>query len=84
MFKLINNPYVIIMTNRSATPVLFGFDFQANAAIVLMLENIKYMTSIRLEGYEDIEINLNMVVVFWLKQRLSLIAAQIFQMLYQT
>lgn len=59
MFKLINNPYVIIMTNRSATPVLFGFDFQANAAIVLMLENIKYMTSIRLEGYEDIEINLN-------------------------
>ena len=47
------------MTNRSATPVLFGFDFQANAAIVLMLENIKYMTSIRLEGYEDIEINLN-------------------------
>ena len=49
MFKLINNPYVIIMTNRSATSVLFGFDFQANAAIVLMLENIKYMTSIRLE-----------------------------------
>lgn len=85
MFKLINNPYVIIMTNRSATPVLFGFDFQANAAIVLMLENIKYMTSIRLEGYEDIEINLNDgSSVFWLKQRLSLIAAQIFQMLYQT
>lgn len=47
------------MTNRAATSVLFGFDFQANAAIVLMLENIKDMTSLRLEGSEDIEINLN-------------------------
>ena len=47
------------MANRVATSVLFGFDFQANAAIVLMLENIKDMTSIRLEGSEDIEINLN-------------------------
>ena len=47
------------MTNRTATSVLFGFDFQANAAIVLMLENIKDMSSIRLEGSEDIEINLN-------------------------
>ena len=47
------------MANRTATSVLFGFDFQANAAIVLMLENIKDMTSIRLEGAEDIEINLN-------------------------
>ena len=37
------------MTNRAATSVLFGFDFQANAAIVLMLENIKDMSSIRLE-----------------------------------
>lgn len=51
--------YNTIMANRSATPVLFGFDFQANAAIVLMLENIKDMNSIRLEGTEDIEINLN-------------------------
>lgn len=47
------------MANRTATSVLFGFDFQANATIVLMLENIKDMTSIRLEGAEDIEINLN-------------------------
>lgn len=46
------------MANRSATSTLFGFDFQANAAIVLMLENIKDMVSIRLEGVEDIEINL--------------------------
>lgn len=38
------------MANRGADSVLFGFDFQANAAIVLMLENIKNMSSIRLEG----------------------------------
>ena len=46
------------MVNRTATSALFGFDFQANAAIVLMLENIKDMVNIRLEGAEDIEINL--------------------------
>ena len=50
------------MTNRAATSVLFGFDFQANAAIVLMLENIKDMSSIRLEGSEDIEINLTYII----------------------
>lgn len=48
------------MSGRRADAVLFGFDFQINAAIVLMLENIKDMSSIRLEGnYEDIEIKLN-------------------------
>ncbi len=47
------------MVNRTATSALFGLDFQANAAIVLMLENIKNMVSIRLEGYEDIDIDLN-------------------------
>lgn len=47
------------MANRSASPVLFGFDFQANAAIVLMLENIREMSHIRLEGSEDIDIMLN-------------------------
>lgn len=40
----------------AATPTLSGFDFQTNAAIYLMLENIKAMRSIRLEGKEDIEI----------------------------
>lgn len=46
------------MTKRTATSTLFGFDFQTNAAIVvLMLENIKDLISIRLEGIEDIEIN---------------------------
>lgn len=47
------------MADRAATSVLFGFDFQANAAIILMLENIREMAHIRLEGSEDIEITLN-------------------------
>ena len=43
-----------------ADAVVFGFAFQANAAIVLFLENIKNMKSIKLEGnYEDIEIELD-------------------------
>ena len=47
------------MKNRRANAVLFGFDFQRNAAIVLMLENIKDVRSIRLEGNEeDIELTL--------------------------
>lgn len=47
------------MVNRRANAVLFGFDFQINAAIILMLANIKDATSIRLEGSkEDIEIKL--------------------------
>lgn len=45
--------------SRAATSVWFGYDFQANAAIVLMLEHIQDMSTIRLEGYEDIEIQLN-------------------------
>ena len=45
--------------NRRANATLFGFDFQRNAAIVLMLENIKELKSVRLEGNEeDIEISL--------------------------
>ena len=47
------------MKNRRAHAVLFGFDFQRNAAIVLMLENIKELHSVRLEGNEeDIELTL--------------------------
>lgn len=47
------------MKNRRAHAVLFGFDFQRNAAIVLMLENIKELRSVRLEGNEeDIELTL--------------------------
>lgn len=47
------------MKNRRANAVLFGFDFQRNAAIVLMLENIKNLRSVRIEGNEeDIELTL--------------------------
>ena len=42
--------------NRSASPVLFGFKFQVNSAIVLMLENIIPLKTLKLEGEEDIEI----------------------------
>ena len=50
---------VIGYMDRSATPVILGFLFQANAAIVLMLENIKGLKLIRLENNEDIDIELN-------------------------
>ena len=50
------------MKSRRANAVLFGFDFQRNAAIVLMLENIKDLRSVRLEGNEeDIELTLETV-----------------------
>ncbi len=46
--------------NRRANAVMFGFDFQVNAAIVLMIENIEDLKSLRLEGnFEDIELELN-------------------------
>ena len=44
---------------RVATPTLFGFDFQTNAAIVIMLKNTKAMKTIRLEGMEDIDVMLS-------------------------
>lgn len=44
--------------DRSAVPLNFGLEFQANAAIVLMLENIEDLNSIRLERNEDIDIEL--------------------------
>ncbi len=46
--------------SRRADAVVFGFDFQVNAAIVLFLENVKNVKSMRLEGnYEDIDIELD-------------------------
>lgn len=48
--------------NRRADATLFGFDFQVNAAIVIMLDNIENMKSIRLESEnEDIEIKWSVV-----------------------
>lgn len=47
------------MSNRNASPSLFGWDFQVNSAILLMLENIKDAKRVRVEGDdEDIEITL--------------------------
>lgn len=43
--------------NRRANSVVFGFDFQINAAIILMLENLRELDFLRLEGnHEDIEL----------------------------
>ena len=54
------------LVNHNATPSAFGWDFQFNAAIIIMLENIKDAKEIRIEGKnEDIEVFLkNEVMVY--------------------
>lgn len=48
------------MGERNASASAFGWDFQTNSAILLMLENIKTANQVRVEGKdEDIEITLN-------------------------
>ena len=49
------------MTKSSnASPEMFGFDFQVNATIVLLLDNIKNVKTVRMEGAsEDIELTMN-------------------------
>ena len=45
------------MSGRNASASAFGWDFQANSAILLMLENIRDAKCVRVEGAdEDIEI----------------------------
>ncbi|WP_294853412.1 hypothetical protein [uncultured Oscillibacter sp.] len=47
------------MPGTNASDTLFGWDFQINAAIVLMLEDVENICNIRVEGKtEDIEITL--------------------------
>lgn len=47
------------MGNSNATPSIFGWQFQLNAALVVMLENIKDVEAARVEGAtEDIEVTL--------------------------
>lgn len=47
------------MSSRNASPSAFGWDFQVNSALLLMLENIKEAKRVRVEGAdEDIEITL--------------------------
>ena len=49
------------MTNNSnASPEVFGFDFQVNATIFLLLDSIKEVKAVRMEGAsEDIELTMN-------------------------
>ena len=47
------------MSDRNASASAFGWDFQINSAILLMLENIREAEDVRVEGAdEDIEITL--------------------------
>lgn len=47
------------MSNTNASDKLFGWDFQINAAIVLMLEDIDKISRVRVEGAtEDIELTM--------------------------
>jgi len=48
------------MSNTNSSASAFGWDFQSNAALVLMLKNIKRAVSVKVEGKtEDIEIILD-------------------------
>ena len=50
---------IVLGKSKRANAVFFGFDFQVNAAIILVLENIEDLNFLRLEGnYEDIELEL--------------------------
>ena len=47
-------------TNRNASASAFGWDFQINSAILLMIDNIEDVSYVKVEGkYEDIELYLN-------------------------
>ncbi len=57
---VLNQVQNVRISNSNASASAFGWDFQANAAILLMLENIENAKSIKVEGRtEDIEITLN-------------------------
>ena len=48
------------MNKNCAAPSLFGWDFQVNAAIAILIDNIKDVDKVRLEGSkQDIEITLS-------------------------
>lgn len=48
------------MSKNCAAPSLFGWDFQVNAAIAILIDNIKDVDKVRLEGSkQDIEITLS-------------------------
>ena len=46
--------------SSNASQDVFGFDFQINATIFLLLDNIKEVKTVRMEGAsEDIELTMN-------------------------
>ena len=46
--------------NSNDSQGVFGFDFQVNATIFLLLDNIKEVKAVRMEGAsEDIELTMN-------------------------
>ena len=48
------------MKSSNASATAFGWDFQSNAAIMIMLKNMKEASAVRVEGAtEDIEVTLN-------------------------
>lgn len=48
------------MADTNASDTLFGWDFQINAAIVIMLEDVENISKVRVEGKtEDIELTLS-------------------------
>lgn len=49
----------MVVVNHSASQTLFGFDFQVNAAIVLMLEKIAQQEALHFDGVDDNEIILD-------------------------
>lgn len=50
----------VVMKSSNASASEFGWDFQSNAAIVLMMKNIKTASNVKVEGLtEDIEITLD-------------------------
>ena len=48
--------------NSNASPEVFGFDFQVNATIFLLLDNIKELKTIRMEGASNCQAKCNSLV----------------------
>lgn len=57
---LVSKEETAVDKNSNASPEVFGFDFQVNATIFLLLDNIKEVKKVRMEGSsEDIELTMN-------------------------
>ena len=58
------------MENRNASASALGWDFQANAAIMLMLENIQKAEKVRVEGKDEENVR-RLASWLWLDSDLS-------------